>query len=277
MDEKYIEQAKQEIERWESQGPGFLSQVGDSILWPAQKAAELLIPEGVQEAVGKACEGFLSGLGSASQLIVDKDEINKKVKTLVTQNGDELKAADEAAKHYWNWNVGYAAAEGGATGALGLLGLPPDIPLLFIITLRLIQQVGVCYSYDIADESEKEYVMHILRTGSTAEITAKMEFLVGLKQVEQILVKVTWKKMNEALARKEISRISILAAMRQFAKSLGIQLTKRKALQMVPLVGALVGASFNGVFVNDVGRAAYMSYRRRRIAELEGLALSMAT
>ena len=75
--------------------------------------------------------------------------------------------------------------------------------------------------------------------------------------------------MNEALARKEISRISLLAAMRQFAKSLGIQLTKRKALQMVPAVGALVGASFNATFVNDIGRAAYMSYRRRRIAELE--------
>ena len=277
MDDKYIEQAKVEIERWESQGPGFLAQVGDSILWPAQKTAEMLIPEGIQEAVGKASEVFLTGLGSAAQLIIDKGEISKKVKTLLTQNGDELKAADEAAKHYWNWHVGYAAAEGGATGALGLFGIAPDIPLLFTIALRLIQQVGLCYSYDIADEAEQEYVMHILRTGSTADITAKMEFLVGLKQIEQILLKVTWKKMNEALARKEISRLSILAGLRQFAKSLGIQLTKRKALQMVPMVGALVGASFNGVFVNDVGRAAYMSYRRRRIAELEGLALSMAT
>ena len=277
MDDKYIEQAKVEIERWESQGPGFLAQVGDSILWPAQKTAEMLIPEGVQEAVGKASEVFLTGLGSAAQLIIDKGEISKKVKTLLTQNGDELKAADEAAKHYWNWHVGYAAAEGGATGALGLFGIVPDIPLLFTIALRLIQQVGLCYSYDIADEAEQEYVMHILRTGSTADITAKMEFLVGLKQIEQILLKVTWKKMNEALARKEISRLSILAGLRQFAKSLGIQLTKRKALQMVPMVGALVGASFNGVFVNDVGRAAHMSYRRRRIAELEGPALSMTT
>ncbi len=277
MDDKYIEQAKVEIERWESQGPGFLAQVGDSILWPAQKTAEMLIPEGIQEAVGKASEVFLTGLGSAAQLIIDKGEISKKVKTLLTQNGDELKAADEAAKHYWNWHVGYAAAEGGATGALGLFGIAPDIPLLFTIALRLIQQVGLCYSYDIADEAEQEYVMHILRTGSTADITAKMEFLVGLKQIEQILLKVTWKKMNEALARKEISRLSILAGLRQFAKSLGIQLTKRKALQMVPMVGALVGASFNGVFVNDVGRAAHMSYRRRRIAELEGPALSMTT
>ena len=81
--------------------------------------------------------------------------------------------------------------------------------------------------------------------------------------------------MNEALARKEISHVALLASMRQFAKSLGVQLTKRKALQMVPVVGALVGASFNATFVNDVGRAAFMSYRRRRITELEGAALGV--
>jgi len=50
-------------------------------------------------------------------------------------------------------------------------------------------------------EEEQEYVMHVIRTGPTRDIKAKMEFLVGLKQIEQILVKVTWKKMNEALPR----------------------------------------------------------------------------
>jgi hypothetical protein len=75
--------------------------------------------------------------------------------------------------------------------------------------------------------------------------------------------------MNDSLAKREISRLSAIAALRQFARSLGIQVTKRKALQMVPVVGAVVGASFNATFVNDVGRAAYMSYRRRWIAEHE--------
>ncbi|MCZ6478926.1 MAG: EcsC family protein [candidate division NC10 bacterium] len=269
MDDEYIRQAKLEIERWESQGPGFVSQVGDFILWPAQKAAELSIPEGLQEAVAKAIQGFLSGVGSATQLIINEGETRQKVETLLGEYRDELKAADAGAKHYWGWHVGYAAAEGGATGAAGLPGLVADIPLLFTISLRLIQQMGLCYGYDVTKEAEQEYVMHILRTGSTGDIKAKMEFLVGLKQIEQILLKVTWKKMNEAVACKEISRLSVLAAMRQFAKSLGIQLTKRKALQIVPVIGGLVGASFNAVFVNDVGRASYMSYRRRRITELE--------
>jgi len=110
-------------------------------------------------------------------------------------------------------------------------------------------------------------VLHVLRTGSTGDIKAKVEFLIGLKELEQILLKVAWKRMNEALARKEISRIAAIAALRQFAKRLGIQVTKRKALQAIPVIGGLVGASFNATFVNDVGRAAYMNYRRRWIEQ----------
>ena len=71
------------------------------------------------------------------------------------------------------------------------------------------------------------------------------------------------------LAAKQVSQLSLIAAVRQLAKSLGINLTKRKALQVVPIIGAIVGASFNGTYANDIGRTAFMSYRRRWIAEHE--------
>jgi len=107
----------------------------------------------------------------------------------------------------------------------------------------------------------------VLRTGSTTNVKEKIGFVVSLKEFEQILIKVTWKRMSESLAAKQISKQSLLAAIRQFAKSLGIQITKRKALQMIPVIGALVGGSFNGILANDIGRAAYMNYRRRWIAD----------
>jgi len=268
--QEYIQKAKQEIERWESQGPGFLTSVGDTILWPAQKLAEQLIPEGVQESVSEAIAKFLSGISSLSERLIDKEQVLEKVNSFKNENASELEAMDKAAKHYWNWHISYAAVEGAGTGAPGIFGLPADIPLLFGISFRQIQQIGTCFGYDTTSEEEQEYVLKILQTGSTGDIKAKVEFLVGLKQIEQILLKVTWKRMNAAMAAKEIGKLSSLAALRQFAKSMGIQLTKRKALQIVPVVAALVGASFNAVFVNDIGRAAYMSYRRRRIAELNG-------
>ena len=276
MNDDYLSKAKQEIALWEQQGPSWLAQVGDFILWPATKLAEMLIPDGVYDAVGKAVEGFLLGISNVSDLTVDRGEIGERVAAARAPFGEprelwqELAAADSSAHHYWNWNLGYAGVEGGGFGALGLMGLAADIPALFTLVIRLIQQTAVCYGYDPTKPEERDYVIHILRTGSAGDVKGKLEALIFLKQLEQILIKVTWKKMTADLAAKQISQLSLLAAVKQFAKSLGINLTKRKALQMVPIIGAIVGASFNATYANDIGRAAFMIYRRRWIAEREG-------
>lgn len=266
----YVTDALSEIDKWEKEGPSFLAQVGDIILWPAQKTAELLIPDGLFDAVGTAIQGFLAGLGTVSDFTVNRDAIDAAVskrRSGAVGSVSHLRAADAQANECWAWNVGYAALEGGATGALGLPGLAADIPALMTISLRQIQEIAMSYGYDTRTPQEFDYMLQVLRTAATGDIRAKMEFLLMLKQIEQILLNVTWKKMTADLAAKQMSQLSLLAAIKQFAKSLGIQLTKRKALQSVPIVGVLVGASFNGAFLNDIGRASYMCYRRRFIEE----------
>jgi hypothetical protein len=180
---------------------------------------------------------------------------------------DQLQAADERARGSWNWHIGLGIAEGGAAGGFGLPGIAADIPALFGILIREIQEIGTCYGYDMSKPEEWDYILHVLRTGATTNMKEKIAFVVSLKEFEQILIRVTWTHMSESFAAKQISKESLLAAIRQFAKSLGIQITKRKALQMIPVIGALVGASFNGMLTNDIGKAAYMNYRRRWIAD----------
>lgn len=273
----YLENASAEIKSWENEKPGFLNQVADFILWPAEKAAEALIPASVLDSVGNAAQTCLSGLASQTTRTCDPDAIRKAVESRGHELGGEnssscdlLKAADERARESWNWHIGCAVAEGGATGAAGFAGLAVDIPSIFAILIREIQEIAISYGYDPDDESEREYLLHVLRTGSATNIKEKIGFVISLKEFEQVLIKVAWKNMAEKLATKQISKESLLAAIRQFAKSLGIQITKRKALQMIPVIGALVGASFNGVLANDIGKAAYMSYRRRWIADRSG-------
>jgi len=55
----YVKKALAEVDGWENEKPGFLNQVADFIFWPAEKAAEALIPESVNDAVGKAIEQAL--------------------------------------------------------------------------------------------------------------------------------------------------------------------------------------------------------------------------
>jgi len=108
----------------------------------------------------------------------------------------ELQAADEQAQECWNWNIGYAATEGGATGGFGFSGLAADVPALFTILLRLIQEIATCYGYKLTRDGEGEYVLQILRAGSAANAKLKIEFVIALKELEQILIQISWKKMS---------------------------------------------------------------------------------
>jgi uncharacterized protein (DUF697 family) len=273
MSDEYLDKVQDEIVAWEKEGPSWLANVGSFILTPAQKIAESFIPQAIQDAVARAIEAFLMGISSFSIKTVAfqklKEAVNAKVEIIDGRGRDIqfLIAADDEARSCWNYHIGYAAVEGCGTGAAGLFGLAADVPALFTIVIRLIQEIGTCYGYDMTKPEEQEYVLHLLRAGSAGDIKAKVEALIALKQIEEILIKVTWKKMAQELAAKRLGQLSLLAALREFAKSLGINLTKRKALQMVPVIGAIVGASFNATYANDIGKAAFMSFRRRFIAE----------
>ncbi len=268
MDSEYLSEAQREIQQWESEKPGFLMSAFDFIYLPAANAARTLIPHGVRQAVGKATYEVLLSLNSTTQLLSFHAGIRQKLAAAEERLGDGLRAADAVAKGCWNRGIAYGAGEGGAAGAIGLFGLAADIPALLTLSLRLIQQVGVCYGYDMSCERESEHALHVLRLGAASTLKAKMEFLLGLKEIQRSLVQASLQEIGGGLVRNEVARISTLATLREFAEKLGVQLTTRKALQLVPVVGALIGGSFNAMFVNDVGRAAYMAFRRRRIAEL---------
>jgi hypothetical protein len=279
----YINAARGEIQKWEGEKPGFLQKVGSAVLAPAEKAAEKLVPKRVTEAVAKAIEACLAFLAKQGPRSFDAEAIRKSVRdrAAALSGGNppdfaqRLQAADERSQHYRNWHVGYAATEGAGTGSLGLPGLAADIPALFGILVREIQEIGCCYGYDPSSPEEQEYLLHILRAGFASNVKLKMEFVVIMKEFEQILLRVAWKQMAKELASKQVTKGALLAGLRHLAKTLGVQITKRKALQMIPVIGAVVGASLNGTLANDIGKTAYMSYRRRYIQEHGGAALAI--
>jgi EcsC protein family len=194
---RYVKKALAEVNAWETQKPGFVNQVADFVLGPAEKAANALIPDSVIEAVGKAIEATLSLIASQTTWTFDADGIRASVKARVRKLkknpsvSHTLRAADEQARELWNWHIGYAAAEGAATGGFGLPGIAADIPALFAILIREIQEIGTCYGYDVTGSEECDYLLHVLRTGSTTNVSEKIGFVVSLKEFEQILIKVT--------------------------------------------------------------------------------------
>ena len=87
--------------------------------------------------------------------------------------------------------------------------------------------------------------------------------MVFMRQIQVDIAKKTWKKLAE-----EGGRAAIGPLVRQAAKSIGINLTKRKALMLVPAIGAIIGASFDGMYLQDIARAAKNCYRKRKLEML---------
>jgi hypothetical protein len=126
-------------------------------------------------------------------------------------------------------HCGYAAAQGAAT-APGLAGFIADLPLTLSIAIREIRTIGICYGYPTTSIEETDYVLHVLRAGSSSEPRVRAESLSILKELES-----SWRKREPGRAdQAESCRVRYLMTIEQYAKSLGLDLIRRNALQLVP-------------------------------------------
>jgi EcsC protein family len=62
---------------------------------------------------------------------------------------------------------------------------------------------------------------------------------------------------------RSLSKEAAIIALRDIARQLGLNLTKRKMLQVVPFLGAGIGAAVNWKFMDDVAWAARRAYQER--------------
>jgi hypothetical protein len=74
-----------------------------------------LVPAKLEELVTRAIANALKKVALATSYSLSKDGIQDRLSTKRKELGDPFKAADEAAKYYWNWGRGEAAAEGALT------------------------------------------------------------------------------------------------------------------------------------------------------------------
>lgn len=264
--EAYLQKVRQELLVWENSKQSRFARFSDMLLKPAANLTAKAIPQSVQLAVSKVIEKTLRLTAQAGEFSVDENAIAKKrVKLLGRKRalGQRIKICDDMARGYRTSHCGYAAAEGAATGVIGAAGFVADIPLLLSIAIRVIRTIGLCYGYHPMAPHETDYMLHILHIGSSSEAAEKASSMLALRKLDRII------RQGDAPTNDGVARVTHLVTLQEYAQSLGMDLVKRKALQFIPLAGAVTAASFNAAYVNDVGRAAYMCYRRRFLDDCE--------
>ncbi len=247
---------------WENQKPSVISNVTGVVFKPVTWLVQTIIPSKAIEATIKSCNWM-------AEIMTDKSDILRdgKVSEISELRTKDLRLSDKMANEVHNWAISLGVLEGGGTGATGLPGMLVDIPALITLSYRLIHKIGLCYGFECVTESDKQFYNAIMATAGASNPKEKCIALLTLRQIQVMIAKNTWKKMTEVAVKNKIGKEAAVIGIRNLAKSLGHNLTKKKALQSIPILGAGVGAAMNASFLSDVGWAARRTFQRRWLEE----------
>jgi hypothetical protein len=259
---RYESRELREIKEWKAKEPSVIDKTLGIVVEPLSWMVRKIVPDA-------ALLGALNLARLTASMTVDKEDILRDggVEEIEHLRRKNLKLSDRLADEVHNWAIGIATVEGAGTGFFGIFGAPVDIPALVTISLRTIEKIGLCYGYEVNTKREEDFVMGVLSTAGANSMEEKLGALLAIRSIQQALVKQTWKKMAETAAKTQMSKEGAIIALRNLAKQLSINITKRKALAAIPWIGSLIGGSMNAWYLRDVGWAARRVYQERWLKE----------
>jgi hypothetical protein len=249
----YITTARSAIDEWKAAPPSVLGSAISTLLSPVSWLVGKVVPQsvimGVLTGFDWLAKNTLTNAGSA--------------------HFDDLRECDRRADQVQNFHIGLAAAEGGAAGLFGFVALPADVAALIALSLRLIRQVGVEYGFEEDNEMERQFCFSVMQGASANTVEEKVAAQFLLAELSQTIAKQTFKSMAEKATHNMVGKEAAIVALRALAKQIGVNLTKRKMLEAIPVVGLVVGAASSAWFLRDIGIAAQMAYRERWLDQRE--------
>ena len=250
------------IRLWKEEEPSVVSNTVGKLLSPVSWLVNKIVPVA-------AIQGILDFSSATADWLTDTDDVIRDagVSSVADLKTFNLEKSDDLANEVHNWAIGIASAEGAATGAVGVFGIAVDIPAVLVLALRTIHKIGICYGFEVKTKEDKDFVLSILSASSANEMSEKVAALGTLRMIQNTVAKTTWKKIAEKAAADKFSKEAGIIAIKNLAQQLGINLTKRKTLQAIPAVGAIVGGSVNGWYLKEIGWAARRMYQERWLLE----------
>lgn len=157
---------------------------------------------------------------------------------------------DTAADGITAKRVKFAAAQGAATGIGGIFTIAADIPLVLGQSLKVLQEMALCYGYDPYDARERVFIVKCLQF-SSADIVGKKAVLEELAAFD-----------DEQSSDQVFSQ---LQGWREVVQSYTDSFGMKKLFQLIPIAGIVFGSISNKGTIGDVAETGKMLYKKRRI------------
>ena len=270
----YEERALEETEAFfRSAEEGLLGRMSRTLFKPVEVMSERLVPDRVLELAGQGVEQVLKGIATLSDQTLSTERVLKaarahaEVDTLAELSRLDLQLLDQLAEVQQGEHETLAALEGAGCGVGGVALLAADIPLLLGVSLRTVRQIGAAYGIDPQSPGEGVIAFKVfeLACGGTRDRYAQLLELEALQD-----------ELDGLEPQKRAEKAAVLASLivtREAIKRVVSLLLSRKVFQAVPVAGAVIGAGFNYLFVQDVGNTAQQVYRRRWLHRKRGAGL----
>ncbi len=203
----------------------------------AQVKINQIIPEKVHAAITAAMEGMTKAILTGADFATGSP--------LHGLSLNERRAKAAAAIDGWKKT---ASVEGGISGAGGFLLAAADFPLLIAIKIKLLFEIATLYGHDGTALDERLYILHIFEL-AFSDAPHRARVLAS---------------MDDWDARRA-ERPGSLEAFdwRAFQQQYRDHIDLAKLAQLLPVVGAPVGAIVNWRLVEHLGATAVMAYRMR--------------
>ncbi|MEL7360505.1 MAG: EcsC family protein [Bacteroidota bacterium] len=256
----YEKAAQREIDTWQrDESP--LQKAINVTLSPVDWLFKKAIPDEVVDQISNALNEALGALNNASEYTFEAQDIldaaeqfDLEVDTVEALREQPLDRLDELARSFFSQNTILAALSGGGTGLGGPLLIAADVPILFTINFRLIQQIGASYGFELKDEAFKPLLLAIFNVAAAGTKDAKSTAMRELSVAAAAFAHGGGYRGRRASStfRDQIGHLP-----REIAKNLA----GRKLGQLIPIAGAAVGAGVNYWFTEQTAKTAYMLFR----------------
>ncbi len=239
--QSYAEKVKFELVFWKFElmkSPSFVGSLANKV----QNKINSYIPQKVHNAVTIAIKQMVKAVlyGSA----VTSTKIPPAEMSLLHREALVKAKIDSYCKT--------GAAEGGITGAGGFLMSMADFPILIGIKIKLLYEIATIYGFDCNDFRERLYLLHIFQLAFSSKVGSQHT----LKKMEN------WHEQLHILPESGDH-----FDWQTFQQEYRDYIDLAKLAQLIPVVGAAVGAVANYQLIKKLGKTAMMSYRMRLLEQ----------
>jgi uncharacterized protein (DUF697 family) len=233
------QQARIKLRAWQlkmQRAPSFLNNFARRV----QVRLNAFLPERVHQAITGAIKQMVRGV-----LFGSKHTTNKPL-----ADAPMARRETEVRARIRDYRT-MATAEGAVTGAGGfLLGLA-DFPLLLGIKMKLLFDIAALYGYDVHDYTERLYLLYIFQLAFSSQHTRNETY--------RRLADWDTYRLSLPLDPEEFD-------WRTFQQEYRDYIDLAKMAQLVPVIGAAVGAVANYKLIDQLGDTAMNCYRMRHFA-----------